>query len=156
LPSSSSSLSLLNPSLASAGLKPYVIARNSNTSFTSGSSTQIAYTTVVKDSTSSFLANTFTAPRSGIYSVAGVFALVNGGGITTVIDVTAGGTCEFGTSNQILGSSSNYNNTLGACNFSANVFMNAGETIFIKATQTTGITQTAAAATRTYLTIKEL
>lgn len=136
--------------------KAYVMARNSTTSLTSGSSTQIAYTTVVKDSLSNFSSNTFTAPRSGIYLVAGAVAIVNGGGVSTVIDVTAGGTCEFGTSSQILGSSSNYSNTLGVCDFSASVFMNAGETIFIKATQTTGSTQTASGSTRTYLTIKEL
>jgi hypothetical protein len=125
---------------AAGAAKAYVYGRGGSTNLTSATSSNFSWTEV-SDNTNSFSSTTFTAPRTGVYSVQGTIVAITASNLFTpsspfYAQVAAGGTCAMGASNQVIGIAihpSGY--TLLAVTFGSDIFMNAGETLFLSGYQ---------------------
>jgi hypothetical protein len=127
-----------------ASAKAYVLASRG----TLGGASYIsagAWTTIIwaedSDEQNAFAANTFTAPRTGYYRVAGS----TGGDIntlvgslpssTTRISIRCQGTCALGVANKVIAYSEldgKPGYSLYGINFSTDVYMTAGQTLFLQ------------------------
>ncbi len=142
-----------------AAAKAYVYCRSVNgTGLAAGATTTLPWTEI-SDNTNSFSSTTFTAPRTGFYSVNGsimaVTSSVSNTTSPTFTQVFAGGTCAMGAVYQTIGDAVMPISHLLGINFGGDIFMNAGETLFFAIYQSSSSTFITQGSTNCHLTILE-
>jgi hypothetical protein len=141
---------------AAGAAKAYVYGRSPGQTLLGNTSTTLTWTEI-SDNTNSFSSTTFTAPRTGVYSVHGSIVANNGPiGPIGIWSVTCWGTCAMGVANQIIGAGMMPGN-LGfqTMDFGGDILMNAGETLFFKLYHGSSGSYSTGASTNCLLTIAE-